>query len=93
MQNWSGNWTVFSIITTIFRGSVYCYYQSEWWFSPVYKYDDYGKGYKKGGAKLANPFQYIGREGVQTDDSDLYFMKARIINTLGRSSMKSRSGW
>ncbi len=61
-----------------FRGNVIAITNEDGVMVQYYKYDPFGKVYDKNGS-LAwnNSFQYLGRHGVQTDDSDLYYMKAR----------------
>lgn len=61
-----------------FRGSVIAITNQNGEMVQYYNYDDYGKVYdKKGSLTWSNPFQYVGKYGVQSDDSDLYYMKAR----------------
>lgn len=61
-----------------FRGSVIAITNQDGEMVQYYKYEPFGKVYDKDG-KLSwnNPFQYVGKYGVQADDSDLYYMKAR----------------
>ncbi len=61
-----------------FRGNVIAITNQSGNLVKFYKYDPFGKVYKSGGSlSWQNPYQYVGKEGVQTDDSDLYYMKAR----------------
>lgn len=61
-----------------FRGDVIAITNQNGQLVQFYKYDEYGKAYVKGGSLTwSNPYQYVGKWGVQADDSDLYYMKAR----------------
>ena len=61
-----------------FRGSVIAITDQNGVLVKYYKYEPSGNVYKGGGSLTwNNPFQYLGRHGVQTDDSDIYYMKAR----------------
>lgn len=61
-----------------FRGSVVCITNQNGQVVQFYKYDPYGKVYaQKGNLTWNNPYQYLGRYGVQTDDSDVLYCKAR----------------
>jgi RHS repeat-associated protein len=61
-----------------FRGSVIAITNQNGDIVKFYKYDDYGKVYRNGGSiTWQNPYQYVGQHGVETDDTDLYYMKAR----------------
>jgi len=61
-----------------FRGSVIAITNQSGQLVQLYKYDPYGRVYaKKGSLTWNNSYQYLGKHGVQTDDSDLYFCKAR----------------
>ncbi len=61
-----------------FRGSVICITDSGGNMVKLYKYDEFGNIYKEDGSmSWKNPYRYIGKYGVEYDDKDLYYMKAR----------------
>lgn len=60
------------------RGSVNCITDSNGAKIKLYKYDEFGIIYKDTGTiSWNNPYKYIGKHGVEFDNNDLYYMKAR----------------
>lgn len=61
-----------------FRGSVIAITNQNGDIVKYYQYEPFGKVYNEGGIlSWNNPFQYLGKHGVQKDADDLYYMKAR----------------
>jgi RHS repeat-associated protein len=60
------------------RGSVIAITNQAGQLVEYYKYEPFGKTYAEGGTLTwNNPFQFLGKYGVQKDHDDLYYIKAR----------------
>lgn len=60
------------------RGSVIAITNQNGDIVKAYQYDAFGAVYNSvGGLGWRNPFQYLGKHGVETDLPDLYYMKSR----------------
>ncbi len=58
-----------------------------------YAYDDFGNVAMNSVETIANPFKYVGTYGVQTDASDLLYMRARYYKpSIGRFINKDPIG-
>lgn len=61
-----------------FRGSVIGITDENGELVKYYQYDPWGRVYNEGGSlNWQNPFQYVGKWGVQKDENDVYYMQAR----------------
>ncbi len=59
-----------------------------------YAYDDFGNVATNSVEGIANPFKYVGQYGVQTDASDLLYMRARYYKpSIGRFINKDPIGF
>ena len=62
-----------------FRGSTIAMTDDRETITHKYAYDDFGKVTQIEEANL-NPYRYVGKYGIQYEDEDLYFMRARYYN-------------
>ncbi len=62
-----------------FRGSTIAMTNDSETITHKYAYDDFGKVTQIEEANF-NPYRYVGKYGIQYEDEDLYFMRARYYN-------------